>query len=507
MSRQLTMKPQLDGGSPEASLTSKTTNSVVWSVVRTGWSTAVSFGVFALLARMLGPADFGRFALASLVFELGKTVGNAGLAEAVMRERSLDARAADSVFWAQLLFSALVGAALFVGAPFYEAMTDSPGVASLVQMLAPMLPITALGAIHVARMAQSFDHRRLAMQALMVNTVAGGAAVVGAMAGLGAYCLVLQAAVISLLGTGTSWRLYRWVPGLQVDAASLRGHLRFGVSMMATQLMWTLTARLQEPLIGRTHGPEAVGQYRVAWRLIELIGQTILAPISNVALVALSKLQAEPARFASGFQRLVVTSALLTLPLLLLFGALAPEIIDVVFGPRWDQAATLAEILVLVAVPFVINYISGPALAAIGRPGWVLIVAIVQCGLTMLLTALAAPYGLAAVAGAYVARAYLTTPLQLWMLDRAVGRGLVTLWRPLLPVVAIAGVTFGAVWLGKAHLPSNHHAVLVALAIASLVVYAGLLLTLQRQQVMVVVEPIMNRFKPYLSRSPRERHE
>jgi len=485
---------------PPPTLKSKTISSILWSVARTGWATVVSFLVFAFLARFLGPSDFGKFALASLAYEVARIIGNSGLPDAVVREAALDEVTADTVFWACIALNVVVAAVLFAAAPLYEAVTGTAGVSNLVRWLSVMLPLAAFGTIHAGRMARGFGHQRLAIQGFVVSAVAGSAAIFSAYQGMGPYSLVVQVAVTGALGSVMSWCLFRWVPGLQFDLARLRKCLHFGVSMMSTQLIWILTARLQEPFIGRAYGTDAVGQYRVAWRLIELIGQTVLAPIGSVTVVTLSNLQADPQRFASAFRRLVIAAGMVTLPLMFGFGALAIEAIGLAFGPQWKSAAPVAEILVLMAVPFFLNYLSSPGLAAMGRSAAILRVSLLQLTLTAVLTWLATPFGMLAVAAAYVLRAYITAPVQLVALRKAIGGVRLDIWRSLLPVIAIAALVFGSAWLVKPVVKSwltSDLWLFVILGAASLGLYAALLFIFQRREVLNCLEPL---FKPLVKK-------
>src|SRR3546814_2774039 len=76
-----------------------------------------------------------------------------------------------------------------------------------------------------------------------------------------------------------------------------------------------------------------------------------------------------------------------------------------------------------------------PLSGRVGREPKLLVISLSQLGLTALFTFLAAPYGLFAVAWAYVARAYLTLPLQVILLKRASGIGFgrtwAAIWEPL----------------------------------------------------------------------------
>ena len=136
-------------------------------------------------------------------------------------------------------------------------------------------------------------------------------------------------------------------------------------------------------------------------------------PFSQVSLPALARLQDDLPAFGKAYLRIVGVSAALAFPAIIGFAVLAPDAITLLYGDRWAESAKIAQVLGLMAVPFTINYFAGPALAALGRSGTLAKIAVLQLTLTIVLSLLAAPFGLTAIAAAYVLRAYLTLPVQM----------------------------------------------------------------------------------------------
>src|SRR3546814_9972760 len=118
---------------------------------------------------------------------------------------------------------------------------------------------------------------------------------------------------------------------------------------------------------------------------------------------------------------MISKAAVISFPALTGFGMVAPLAIPAVFGPKWVEAGALAQVFAFMALPFTLNQFASPSLGALGASRSLLVISLSQLGLTALFTFLAAPYGLFAVAWAYVARAYLTLPLQVILLKRASG--------------------------------------------------------------------------------------
>jgi O-antigen/teichoic acid export membrane protein len=431
-------------------LKEKTGASILWMIARTGSDFLLSFAIFALLARTLGPAAFGAFALAVAFAEFGRVLPSTGLVSAISRAKQVTPAMADTIFWATLGLSLALAALIAVVARPLATAFGAPEVAPLLIALGLLLPVSASGATHIALMLREFGHRVMASRSVVSNLAGGTAALAAAWSGWGAWSLVVQRAVTEAAGAAMVWHAYRWRPGRRYSGAVLREVAGFSGSMTVTSLLYTTLVRLQDLVVGRMIGVAAVGVYRTAWRTVDLISQAAILPFSQVSLPVLARLQDDLPSFAKAYLRIVRVSSALALPAIVGFAVLAPEAIILVFGQRWAASAGIARILGLMAVPFVLNYFAGPALAAMNRSGALAWIAGLQVTLTAVLTILAAPYGLQAIAAAYVLRSYVTLPVQMWALKRYTGVPYGPVLRAIAPALT-ASVAMGAALLALYH--------------------------------------------------------
>ena len=255
----------LDGlttqGAP-TDLKAKTGASILWMIARTGSDFLLSFAIFALLARTLGPAAFGAFALAVAFAEFGRILPNTGLVSAISRARQVSPTMADTVFWSTLALALwlAVGIAL-IARPLASAFGASE-VAPLLTALGFILPVSAAGATHLALLLREFGHRVMASRSVASNLAGGAAALAAAWHGWGAWSLVVQRAVTEVVAALMVWRAYPWRPGRRYSRAVLREVAAFSGSMTVTSLLFTALVRLQELVVGRMIGVAAVGVYR-----------------------------------------------------------------------------------------------------------------------------------------------------------------------------------------------------------------------------------------------------
>jgi O-antigen/teichoic acid export membrane protein len=478
-------------GRPPRDLKEKTARSIIWTIVRTGSDYILSFAVFAVLARKLGPEAFGVFALAVAFAEFGKILPAAGLASAVQRARQVTPLMADTVFWASLAVAILAGGTLALLAGPIASALGEPAVAPILMALGGILVISVGGAIHIALMLREFGHRAMATRSVVSNLVGGAAALAAAGAGWGVWSLVVQRGVTEVAGTAMAWHVYRWMPGRRFSFGVIRELAGFSASMTLTQILFVALVRVQDVIIGRMIGTAAVGVYRTAWRTVELISQAVIMPFSQVALPTLGRLQDDLPAFRRAYLRIISVSAALAFPAIIGFAVLAPDAIPFIFGDRWAESARIAQVLGFMAVPFTLNRFAGPALATLGRSSLLAKIAALQLVLTIGMTLAAAPYGLLAIAAAYVVRAYLVLPIQMWAFRTYSGLGYGTVLASIAPALGMSLLMAGALLaLGQllGDRIDNRALHLLVMVATGAAVYTALLLLFARRFVAQQIE-------------------
>lgn len=403
-----------------------------------------SFVVFVLLARLLTRADIGSFAIMAIFAEVFRTISAAGLVQTVAREPELSSEFTDTVYRSHMGFSLAACATISVVAHPFAVFMNAPQIALPLQVLSIVLPISALGQTHMALRLRSFGHKTTALRSVASGLIGGGAAVVAAFAGFGLWALVIQRIVTEIISTILSRASYAWTPGWAWRWEILKRNLGINGSLTATQIVYLATTRMQELVIGNVIGLVAVGVYRTAWRTVDIISNGAIRPFATVAMQTLARVKDDPVELRRAYQWMISKAAVISFPALVGFGTVAPLAVPVVFGDKWAEAGALAQIFAFMALPFTLNQFASPSLGALGASRSLLVISLCQLSLTAIFTIVAAPYGLFAVAWAYVARSYLTLPLQIILLKRVSGIGLAqtwaAIWQPL-TASAVMGAT------------------------------------------------------------------
>jgi O-antigen/teichoic acid export membrane protein len=126
-------------------------------------------------------------------------------------------------------------------------------------------------------------------------------------------------------------------------------------------------------ILGR-YGLAGLGLYTVGSKLYLTILQLLSSALMDVALSALSRISEETARLRQAYLRLIFLASSTTLPLFTLIAALAPEICQVLFGPKWAGADQITMWLCLLGAIQVVQFFNGAALGSTGNARAILLI-------------------------------------------------------------------------------------------------------------------------------------
>jgi O-antigen/teichoic acid export membrane protein len=222
------------------------------------------------------------------------------------------------------------------------------------------------------------------------------------------------------------WQSSGFRPRFHFSFAEYRQFGRFSSHQLGSQLLANGNAQVTALLIGGFLGPAAIAQYRVGSRALNMLVSLVITPLQSASMSAFSRVHETNGQIGPAYLRVTRACALLTCPLFFGMAATAPDIVRLMFGPKWHEAGLIMIALALVVGPATLNYFQNPALSAAGRTGltfWATLVGFVGNLVVALCTV---SFGPVAVAAGHTLRAHITTPLSLRFVEKGIG---VSPWR------------------------------------------------------------------------------
>jgi O-antigen/teichoic acid export membrane protein len=408
-----------------------------------------AIGSTVVLARLIAPADFGKYALVVIFMELSLAVPGEGIGSALVQRRSVTKQHLE----AGVLLSLLVSAVLLVLA-LLLAVSVVPAVfgastATLVELATPCFLFGAFSTVPSAVLKRRLAFRRLGLVDLTTTIVRCGATLALAIAGLNATALVLGwlaggAVGVCLLVASAPLAVPRW----RRDA--IRELTGFGLPAATASVFWTAFRNGDYAVIGGRAGTYDSGLYWRAYQLAVEYPRKITNIMAQVAFPLLSRTSDLDAllNIRRRMTRLLTVVVLPPLACLVLY---APLAIPWLFGPAWAGAVVPAQILAAGGLASVVVDMIGPVLMAAGHPKAILGFGVAHSTVYLGAVFLSIPFGLTAVSAvaagvhaAFVLVAYA------WLLGRLVDHPLRCLWddvaAALVSSLALIAVAWAVGW-------------------------------------------------------------
>jgi PST family polysaccharide transporter len=320
-----------------------------WSFLNTALSRLGTLLIGIVLARVLGPTEFGTFAVATVVLLAVLSFNELGVSLAIVRWKGDPLAIAPTVTTISVAMSALLFVVMYASAPVVASALGDPGATGVVRLMSVAVVISGAVATPAALLQRDFRQRRK-LVIDQVNTWFGaGLSLALALAGWGAWSLAVGRVAASLLGgvlyVASSSYPYRF--GFDRRVA---GHLfGFGLPLAGTSLIVFGVGYAEQMTAGAVLGATALGYYVLAFNLASWPVNMFSQPLRSVAPAAFARLQDDEPRMNAAFVSLVRVLAIVTLPVCLTLAAAAPQVVGLVYGEEWLPAAPVLRLLAVLA--------------------------------------------------------------------------------------------------------------------------------------------------------------
>ena len=361
-----------DGTSPEEPGTA-VSKGLRWTVMRGVVVEGTNLLGVAVLARLVAPAEFGRYAIALIVLLLS-TVPTWAVSYTIVQRDQMDR---DHLKTGQTL-SILIGLAMCALA-FGGAQTIVPAVfgartALLVLLMIPACFINSVNTVQYATLSRRLDFRRLSILDMTISVVSTVVAIPLAVLGFNGEAIVLGVDVASLAGfiLICSWVLPP-IPNFSRRAA--RDFVRSGIPAAANAASLVCFENCDYVIVGARVGALRAGYYFRAYTLGVVYQTKISQVITTVGLPMLSRVRSEDEVHRLR-RRMIHTTTLILFPLLTALAIVAPRFVTWFYGPAWKasvvpvQMLTIGGAAMLVAQAVTVSMLSSGRPRAVALWGW-----------------------------------------------------------------------------------------------------------------------------------------
>jgi O-antigen/teichoic acid export membrane protein len=318
----------------------------VWSVLDNFAQQALSFGIFAMLARLLSPTEFGLLAIAHLVVQFVRMTVFDALAMPVLRSANVESSGTNPFDWLFSLcaLTSLVLATLMaLTASQFATWYGTPELRPVFVGMSLVIILYGLVRAHEARLLREGNFRLLAIRSVVSVGAGGAVALVLARQGAGAMALVGQQIATGLvalvIAVSAEWRV--WRPRWVWSNTLLRLHRAEMGRVCLSALLSYGKNNIDVAIVSLLLGSYSTGLYNLAKRVTSAVFLIIGTSLGRVGVSQFVQEKDHPHNLRRSYLDLLTMCLLLMVPIYTLAAQLAEPLVSLAFGPQWLPSAAL----------------------------------------------------------------------------------------------------------------------------------------------------------------------
>jgi lipopolysaccharide exporter len=338
----------------------KTFRNVIYSSVTKGATLVCIALTTSVVARNLGPSDYGVVGFAGIIIAFLAQFSDVGVGSAAVRRPTLDQSSLRTAFTLKIMLSCGAFAAAFLIAPFAHHFFEHPATGNVIRVLALDFLVTTIGFMPMVTLVREQNYRAFIIPGV-ASAVARCILTIALILCGWKYWAVVFADVGANVVSCLAIQAVRKIPiRFQFDWTVAREYLRFGVPLLGGGILVFLVFNMDNFLVGFRMGSAKLGYYALAFTWGSFICGLLGGTVHDAMFPAFSAIQDDTAAMRRwylktvdmvGFVAVVVNTALL---------ANVHFFLVTFLGKGTDKWAPAATTLKIVCVYGIIRVITEP---------------------------------------------------------------------------------------------------------------------------------------------------
>jgi O-antigen/teichoic acid export membrane protein len=462
-----------------------------------------------VLVRLLDPSDFGVMQLCWLLIGFATKFGefgfNMGL---IQRNKPVGPEHVNTLFVLDLSFKTGLWLIALALTPWLTDFFHEPKLGVVFPVFAFYMVAECFSTSPVTMLQRNMDFKGYSQVMAIDRTMQMIGAITFASLGFGVWSLVLGEFCGEILSAIRAAQLTGWRPRLQYDREARKELFGYGTWVFIRNLFRYLSDNVDYFIIGRALDSSQLGFYAKAFELMKLPRKRISRALNAVVFPAFAKVQDQPEKIKSGFEKLVLSVALVAYPIQVGMLMAAPAFVYVVMGEKWAPTITCLQIMSFAGVlraldPFLNSVIttSGFVRYSASRRAieFVILAAAVYIGVR---------WGINGVSAAVAISSVIVMVLMIQLLRRVSLIGWREYFAPQWPAIVSSGAMALAMWgvsAGLGRYIGEHSLLMLILSTAvGTAVYIGVLFVWRPQRVVDLYEELSGDAKSVVGKAKKK---
>jgi O-antigen/teichoic acid export membrane protein len=468
-------------------LKEKTINGFFWSFFSQFGRQILTLVITIFLARLLSPTEFGLIALVTALTGFASIFTELGYGSALIQKKDASDLDYSSVFWINIIIGVFLTLLFSIGSGLVVRFYDNPDLKTITILLSFNFLLNAITIVQRIQLVKDIQFKLLAKIELTAILMSGVLAIILAYNGFGVYSLVAQILTIAVVSNIILWYNSSWRPSFLIDKESIKSLNKFSINLMGNQIFGYWTKNLDNLLIGKYLGADALGIYSRSYSLLAYRVNSISKVLSRVMFPTLSNIQDDNLRIRNIYLKVVKMICFIVFPLIVGLYFTAENVIFLLFGEKWMAMVPVFKALSIFGFALAIGSVHGNIYLAKGKTGLQLKVGVFFKSLSIVAIIIGLKWGVLGVAYSLGVVSLLSQFPQIMITGNLIGLKLKEVIKALYKIFICAFLIGGIIWFIGALFFLSDVLLLITQILVGILSYLGFVYLVEREFVVEVL--------------------
>lgn len=450
--------------------------------------------VTLILARLLGPNDYGLMALVFVAVNFVSLFINSSIASYLVYITNITKSDFFTCLVVNLTVALLLVLCLFTTAPYISEFYAREELTSLLRVMSVIIPFSSISSVYNAYAVKMSLHKKLFLRNIISIPISGVVALTMAYSGFGVWSLIAQQIVYNvLLATIIVITIKITIDGTwRFDKHILKPMFAYGGTNLLTTFIGFISDNINDLLIGKKIDSVNLGYYNRGNTFPGVLANVLNNLASNVFFPAFSSYKDDISDLKAKFRKSITILYYICFPMFLGMSVCSEAFVNAVLTEKWFGAIPVIQLTCIYycAIPFL--QICSQVFLALGKLKIRAVGEIVKMVLTILLLFAVIDYGITAVAFARVILAVCLVLFTCAISYHYFKYTFTEFLRDILPPFCMALVMAGAIYF-ITYLGLSALSTLILQVLLGVIVYVVLLKLLRSQEFELIISIIKRR--------------
>lgn len=361
----------------------------------------VQLGSTVVIARLLGPHDFGLATIVLALTGFAFMLIDLGTTDAAVHKARVTHLEISTLFWINISVGAVLTVLFAAASGILASVFGERELVNIALVSSLTFVMTGLAVQHYALMRRAMEFRRLAIIDICANIIGSVVAIVLALRGWGYWALILKPLMTLGLTAIGAWISCPWLPGRPSLTPEVKGLLRFGLGVCGFTLSDQLVRSADRLAIGYFYGSGPLGFFQNAFLLYSNLINLLAESLHNVAVSSLSRLRDQHDELKRSWALALSTLSFVVVPGFATLAVIGTDFVVLLLGEKWAPAGPLLCVFAMRGIGQTVERSMGWLHISAGRPERWMRWGVASAGVQLVALAIGLPFGPMGVAIAY----------------------------------------------------------------------------------------------------------